>query len=161
MRILVAVDESEHSERAVRYVGGLLRGMSDAKVMLFHVLKPMPRKFLEHGGSENPSVEGRLGDQLRKDQDEWSRKERGAESPILLKLREVLEQTGFPPSRVTLKFGHEDDVARNILEEVREGRYETIVLGRHGAAGQRRWFGGGVTEQVLRDASGLAVWIVD
>ena len=161
MKILVAVDESAHSERAVKYVGTLLKGAGDVRVMLFHVLKPMPRKFLEHGGSENPSVEGRLGDQLKKEQADWSRKEREAESPILLKLREALEQTGFPPGRVTLKFGHEDDVARNILEEVREGRYETLVLGRHGAAGQRRWFGGGVTEQILRDAAGLAVWIID
>ncbi|MGH7233263.1 MAG: universal stress protein, partial [Nitrospiraceae bacterium] len=81
--------------------------------------------------------------------------------PILTKSREVLEKTGFPAGRVVLKFGHEDNVVRNILEEAREGHYETIVLGRHGAAGQRRWFGGGVTEQVLRDASGLAVWVVD
>ncbi|MGH7232680.1 MAG: hypothetical protein ACREJU_15185, partial [Nitrospiraceae bacterium] len=75
----MAVDESQHSERMVSYVGTLLREAGDIKVTLFHVLKPMPRKLLEHGGSENPAVEGQLGDQLRKDQADWYRKEREAE----------------------------------------------------------------------------------
>ena len=29
----------------------------DVVVTLFHVLKPMPRELLEHGGSENPATE--------------------------------------------------------------------------------------------------------
>jgi hypothetical protein len=116
MRILVAVDESENSTRTVRYVGTLLRETRDAAVTLFHVLKPLPRKFLEHGGSENPVIEGRLSHQLQDDQEEWYRKEREAECPILLNARETLEKTGFPADRVIVKFGHEDDVARNISE---------------------------------------------
>ena len=61
MRILVAVDESENSHRAVQYVGALLRRTPDVAVTLFHVLKPMPRELLEHGGSENPAAEAKLG----------------------------------------------------------------------------------------------------
>jgi nucleotide-binding universal stress UspA family protein len=60
-----------------------------------------------------------------------------------------------------LKFGHEDDIARSILEEARTGSYETIVVGRHGTSGIKRMFGGGVTEQLLQDAKGLAVWVVE
>ena len=61
-RILVAVDDSEHSGRALRYVGTLLRDTRDVRVTLFHVLKPMPRELLEHGGSEDPRVEVRLAE---------------------------------------------------------------------------------------------------
>jgi nucleotide-binding universal stress UspA family protein len=161
MKILVAVDESEHAERTVRYVGSLLRNASDADVTLFHVLKPMPRQYLEHGGSENPVVEGQLSRQLRNEQKEWNRKEQQAECPILLKAQETLEKVGFPSNRVTLKFGHEDDVVRNILEEAQESGHETIVVGRHGATGKARMFGGGVTERLLRDATGVAVWVVN
>ncbi len=53
-RILIAVDGSEHSARALHYVGMLLRDTCDVQVTLFHVLKPMPRELLEHGGSEDP-----------------------------------------------------------------------------------------------------------
>src|SRR5512135_3866508 len=70
-KILVAVDDSDQSVRAMHYVGSLLRDTHDVGVTLFHVLKPMPRELMEHGGSENPEIEGRLGAQLRKDQEDW------------------------------------------------------------------------------------------
>jgi nucleotide-binding universal stress UspA family protein len=161
MRILLAVDESENSRRAVEYVGSLLRRTPDVAVTLFHVLKPMPRGLLEHGGSENPAAEAQLGTQLRTDQDAWIRKEREAECPLLKKACETLAQSGFDTSRVALKFGHEDDVAANILEEARSGQHETIVAGRHGTSRVKRIFGGGVTDQLLRDAKGFAIWVVE
>jgi hypothetical protein len=45
-----------------------LRRTPDVAVTLFHVLKPMPRELLEHGGSENPAAEAQLGAQLRGEQ---------------------------------------------------------------------------------------------
>lgn len=161
MRILLAVDESENSRRVVRYVGSLLRGTSDVAVTLFHVLKPMPRELLEHGGSENPAVEAQLSMQLRDEQEAWIRKEGEAECHILKQACEALNQSGFDTGRVTLKFGHEDDVANNILDEARIGQHETIVVGRHGTSRVKRVFGGGVTDQLLRDAKGFALWVVE
>jgi nucleotide-binding universal stress UspA family protein len=161
MKILVAVDESGQADRMVRYVGTLLKAVGQAEVTLFHVLKPMPRRYLEHGGSENPQVEGELGRQLRKEQDDWYRKEQEAECGILTRARETLAKTGFPAERVVLKFGYEEDVARNIVEEAQAGGYDTIVIGRQGASGKSRIFGGGVADDVLRQAKGLAVWIID
>lgn len=161
MRILVAVDESPNAQRVVRYVGSLLCRTSDVAVTLFHALNPMPRGLLEHGGSENPAIEAQLGAQLRDDQDAWIRNERESECHVLTQARETLAQSGFEASQVALKFGHEDDIARNILEEARSGGYETIVVGRHGTSGIKRIFGGGVTDQLLRDAKGFAIWVVE
>src|SRR5437764_1332641 len=96
MRILVAIDETDYSERIVEYVGGLLRETPHMRVTLFHVLSPMPRKLLEHGGSENPVVEGELRHQLKADQTEWIRSQQEAECPYLLKARDALSKTGFP-----------------------------------------------------------------
>lgn len=160
MRILLAVDESENSRRAARYVGSLLHRTPDVALTLFHVLKPMPRELLEHGGSEDPATEAQLGVQLRDEQEAWIRKEGEAECHILKQACETLHQSGFDTSRVTLTYGHEDDIARNILEEARIGRHETIVVGRHGASRVKRVFGG-VTDQLLRDAKGVAIWVVE
>lgn len=159
-RILVAVDDSEESARAVHYVGSLLRDTQDVAVTLFHVLKPMPRELLEHGGSENPTVEDQLGRQLRKDQEAWVKEEGTIEYPILLKALQGLGQTGFPIDRVTLKFGHERDIADTILDEARAGGYGTIVVSRHGASGTKRLFGNGITDHLLRESSGIAVWVL-
>lgn len=161
MRLLLAIDDSENAQRAVRYVGSLLKSTPDVAVTLFHVLKPMPRGLLEHGGSENPAIEAQLRARLREDREAWLRKEREAECPILLKACETLVQSGFDPRGVTLKFGHEDDVAANILEEARNGQHDTIVLGRHGMSRITRLFGGGITDRLLRDAKGFAIWIIE
>ncbi len=160
MRILLAVDESENSRRVARYVGALLCRTPDVALTLFHVLKPMPRELLEHGGSEDPATEAQLGVQLRDEQEAWIRKEGEAECHILKQACETLHQSGFDPSRVTLTYGHEDDIARNILEEARIGRHETIVVGRHGTSRVKRVFGG-VTDQLLRDAKGFVIWVVE
>jgi nucleotide-binding universal stress UspA family protein len=121
----------------------------------------MPRQLLEHGGSENPAAEAQLGQQLRSLQEAWIQKEEESESQVLEKACETLTQAGFDKNQVALKLGHEDDIARNILEEARNGRHETIVVGRHGTSRIKRLFGGGVTDQLLRDAKGFAIWIVE
>jgi nucleotide-binding universal stress UspA family protein len=161
MRILLAVDESENSRRAVKYVGSLLRRTPDVAVTLFHVLKPMPRELLEHGGSEDPAVEVQLEQQLRNEQEVWIRKEGESESQVLNEACETLTQSGFERSQVAFKIGHEEDIARNILEEAQSGKHETIVVGRHGTSRIKRLFGGGVTDQLLREAKGFAIWVVE
>jgi nucleotide-binding universal stress UspA family protein len=161
MRILVAIDETEHDGRVVEYVGALVRSLSDVNLTLFHVLKPIPCEFLEHGGSENPALEEQLGSQLKKDQAEWYRKEREAECHYLQNALEGLVKAGVPAARIALQFGYEEDVARNILEEANTGHYETIVVGRHGVSRRTRGSAGSVTEQLLRQAKGLTVWVVD
>lgn len=160
MRLLLAVDESENAMRAVRYVGSLFHRTPDVMVTLFHVLKPMPRVLLEHGGSENPDMEEALSARLREAQQAWVKQEREAECPILERACEALVRAGFDKSRVALKFGHEGDIAKTILEEARSGSHETIVVGRTGASGITRIFGGGITDHLLRDARGVALWII-
>jgi nucleotide-binding universal stress UspA family protein len=161
MRFLLAVDDSENAHRAVRYVGSLLKRTPDTAVTLFHVLKPIPRALLEHGGSENPAIEEQLSTRLREDRENWIRKERETECSVLRKACETLAQSGFDTSGVTLKFGHEDDVATNILEEARSGRHDTIVVGRRGISRITRMFGGGVTDRLLREAKGFAIWVIE
>ena len=158
--ILVAVDDSEQSVRAVQYVGSLLRDTRDVSVTLFHVLNPMPRELMEHGGSEIPEIEDRLGAQLRKDQEDWIRSEGAIEYPLLLKALEGLGKTGFPIDRVMLKFGYERDIVDTIIDEARFGGYGTIVVTRHETPGAKRLFGNGVTDRVLREVSGVAIWVL-
>lgn len=158
---LVAVDNSEHSLHAVRYVGTVLRDVPETSVTLFHVLKPMPRGLLEHGGSENPAEEVRLAKELQQEQEKWVRAESEKESPILTEAAKVLNQAGFPRERTVLKFSHDDRVASNILDEARTGGYGTIVVSRHGSNTKKRLLAAGITDHLLREASGVTLWVVD
>ena len=58
----------------------LLREARNVPVTLFHVLKPMPRELLEHGGSEDPAMEVLLVKELPQDQENWVRAESVMES---------------------------------------------------------------------------------
>ena len=158
--ILIAVDDSDESARALHYVGALLRDIQDVNVTLFHVLNPMPRELMEHGGSENPETEHHLGEQLRKDQEEWIRTEGVIEYPILVTAMERLGQTGFPLDRVTLKLGHERDIADSIMDEARAGGYGTVVVTRYGPTGTTRLFSSRITDRLVRDLSGVALWVL-
>jgi nucleotide-binding universal stress UspA family protein len=159
-KILIVVEDSNQSIRTARYVGSLLRDTHDVGVTLFHVLKPMPRGLMEHGGSEDPEMEDRLGAQLRKDQEDWVRTEGAIEYPILLKALEPLGQSGFPLDRVTLKFGHERDIADTIVDEAKSGGYGTIVVTRHGTTGTKRLLGNGIIDRLLREIPGVALWVL-
>ena len=161
MRLLLAIDGSENSRRAVDYVASLLRAVSDVEITLFHVMKPLPRELLEHGGSENPAAEAALSDRLRDDQRAWLEQEKAAEGAPLAHARGILERAGFVRDRVSANFGYDEDVAQNILEEAKSRHCDTIVIGRHGTSGVRRLFGGGVTDQLLRNAKGFAIWIIE
>jgi hypothetical protein len=35
------------------------------------------------------------------------------------------------------------------------------VLGRYGTSSMKRIFGGGITDHVLKEATGMAVWIIE
>ncbi|MEO8341634.1 MAG: universal stress protein, partial [Nitrospirota bacterium] len=157
----LAVDESTNSHRVVQYVGSLMGRTPDVVITLLHVLRPMPRGLLEHGGSENPAAESRLSLQLRDEQNDWIRKEREAECHVLKQACETLIGSGFDMNHVRVKYGHEDDIGRNILEEARSGHYDTIVVGRQGTSRMKQIFGGDTTDHVLRDAKGFAVWVVE
>ncbi|MGC3972777.1 MAG: universal stress protein [Nitrospira sp.] len=158
--ILIAVDDSDGSVRALHYVGALFRDIQNVKVTLFHVLSPMPRELMEHGGSENPETEHHLGEQLRKDQEAWIRAEGALEYPILVKALEQLGQTGFPLDHVTLKLGYERDIADSIMDETKAGGYGTVVVTRYGPTGTKRLFSSRITDRLVRDLSGVALWVL-
>lgn len=161
MRVLVAVDGSKDSTKAVKYVGRLLHAVPGISVTLFHVLDPLPPMLREHGGSEDPIREEQLGRQLRKDQQAWYGKEQQLESPVLSNAHRMLKGTGFDESRIRLKFGYEEDIAGSILAEARRGRYKIIVVGRHGVSGLKKIFFGGITRRLLQKATGYMVWVVE
>lgn len=63
-------------------------------------------------------------------------------------------------SRVAVKYGHDDDIARNILEEARSGHHDTIAVGRQGISWIKQMFGGGTTDHLLHAVKGFAIWVV-
>src|SRR5690349_16216623 len=70
-RLLVIVDGSTASRRAVRYVGMLLGGRRGFRIFLVYPLPSLPPKLLETRGAENPAEEKRLDAGLKAAQRQW------------------------------------------------------------------------------------------
>mgnify|MGYP000265222560 CR=1 FL=1 len=79
-KILVAIDGSESSMKAVRYVGETTLGCKDTKITLFSVLPEMPKELDNLLGPDYvsvvPHIKERLGDleQIRLKQEEEMKK---------------------------------------------------------------------------------------
>ena len=145
-RMLLAVDASENTVKAVDYVGNVATA-SDAEVTLFHVVRRFG--FLDNPTLRDHEVEG-FWEEVKKD------------IPRMVGLyKERLAKVGVKGSRISTQVNlHSSSRAKDILTEAREGEYGTIVMGRRGLSKVREFLMGRVTSKVLHRAEGFAVWIV-
>lgn len=156
VKILLAIDGSEPSMRAVRYVANLLGNRTDAVVTLFHVLMPIPPSLLE-GSTEYEK-------ELKQQRASWVRDEKAVENTLFAPVREIFRQSGFRQIQIqtTCRTSvHQPDVAYEILLECQKGDYDTVVMGKRGKSSIQTFQTGSVTEKVFRHARVNALWVIE
>ena len=162
-RLLVVVDESSATKRALEYVGNLVGGRRGFGIVLLQLLQPMPPELLEFGGAERPKKEEKLGAELRRDQQTWIDSARNSAESNLDSAAEHLRRAGV--FRRDIETSLSDpmmgrDAADTVLEHARTKRCHTVVIG-HGA---HSWFrelaGGDLAEHLIRQGKGVAMWVV-
>src|SRR5207237_9075828 len=94
--ILIAVDDSEASYRAVTYVGSLIGGCEGFRVCLLHAMPPLPRELLEFGGSEDPRQEERDEACLKTEQAHWVEAVAQAAEPVFTRAKHILHEARVP-----------------------------------------------------------------
>jgi nucleotide-binding universal stress UspA family protein len=74
----------------------------------------------------------------------------------------LLVQVGVRPEQIKSKFGvKKGEIAPAILEEVDLSHYETLVVGRRGLSRMREFFLGSISTELVREAQGCAVCVVE
>ena len=148
-RVLVAVDSSDNSLRAVDHVGFMLAG-TDSPVTLFHTMRHLRRFVPQEVLEEAPELE-----------ELWKTKAGQEIEPFMKKAKQILLQAGLNESQITKKVvDGSRSAASDILEEARNNGYGTIVMGRRGLSGVREFFMGSVSSKVLQSSTRMATWIV-
>ena len=94
--ILIAVDDSEASYRAVTYVGSIIGGREDCHVCLLHASPPLPRELLEFGGSSDPQQEEQEEARLKAEQARWIEAVTQAAEPIFTRAQRILQEANVP-----------------------------------------------------------------
>lgn len=164
LRLLVVVDGTEASKRAVSYVGQLAAGRGTVEIHLAHIASPLPPALLESGGSELPEREERIEASLRLEQSRFTAGvERRAERTFR-RARAALQQAGVAARRIHTCVSSPLDV-RAVVDEVlllaRDERCRTIVVGHRAHAWFQGLGGGHLADQLVRKAKGDAVWVID
>lgn len=155
--ILLALDSSESSISAARYVGNLLGNNQNVSVTLFHVFRCVPPELLEAGSLEDV-------EELHRKKQAWEESQHNIECTCFDPIIEILQQAGFREEQFHTKHFAPlpgCDVANAILEECESGDYDTLVMGKRGLSPIGYFLIGSVTEKVVRHAKGMAVWVVE
>jgi nucleotide-binding universal stress UspA family protein len=153
-KMLIAINDSLSAMKAVEYVAQQF-ATDSVQIGLVYVLPNLPAIFWDEGHI--------LSDDEKRDRkkvvDKWLDAQREKMEPLLKKAADVLNSRGIPSSRVQTKFVSDStDVADSIIEEARDGGYETIVVGRFHHSHKSAL--GTVSQRIAILASGLIVTIV-
>lgn len=148
-KILLAIDGSENSLRALDHVAFILTGQSAVKLEILHVEPKIGAycqiDFSDPVGAETAEII--LSGHRRCIDDFYS------------SARAVLKNAGFPQDRCRIKVvKNRLRAGKAVLDELHGGDYGTLVVGRQGQG--RSMFSGSVARYVISKATGCALWVV-
>jgi nucleotide-binding universal stress UspA family protein len=157
-KILIALDDTKCAMRAVEYAGRQFGGMDDIQVLLVHVLPNLPSLFWDEGHILSDVEKA----ERKRVVDTWLDKHRQKIEPIMGFARDALAGKGVNLKKITTKYISDSlDVADSLLEEARDGGYQTVIIGRCGAAKGLHLLLGSVTNKLVQKATGLAICVVE
>jgi len=120
-KIILALDESDNSMKAVNYVGKIVK--SDDKITLFSVL-PGPTAACS---LENPSLIT-IFDENKATFCAIEDKNRENINELMEKVKRILIASGVNPDDITVRIkSQEMTIAKDILKELKQGQYDNIV----------------------------------
>lgn len=161
-KLLVAVDSSESSRRAVAYVADLVGGNPGVQVGLFHLVST-PR-MLEWGGSEDGDVEDKVSEEREQAYLEMEQQSREVGEDVLRDLQNALAAKGVKADTLPVEFEglmNSKHIAGDILRAAEQGNYGTVVAGKHSFSWLRHLFDHHVGEALVRNGKKIAVWVVE
>ena len=154
-KIMVAVDESKNSTRAVEYVATHMH--PSASVTLFSVIPPstsaceldspaLTPLFKEHRQAFC-ALEATKKDRLK---------------AFTEKAKKLLVEGGFPSKNVAIKIRKKKvGIARDILKEAEQGKYDTLVIGRRGVSAIKQFVMGSISNKVVKFGKNVSITVVD
>jgi nucleotide-binding universal stress UspA family protein len=153
-KILIALDDSENSLRAVEFV---TRSFTpDHEITLFSVLQDVTTLY-EHYSPELTPYFLTQRDVFTSIDD----KKRGLIQEAAEKAKDLLVKAGFEEKNIKVKIEEQKKgIARDIINEAGTG-YDAIVMGRRGLSGLTGFILGSVSQKVLHSVKNISVVVVD
>lgn len=161
-RILIAVDRSHASRRAVEYASETIGSQCGFHVLLLHL--ELPPRMLEWGGSEDADVEEHVEAERETTYLKMEDKAIAKGRAMLQPLEAMLAKKAIDVAGLLVEFEEPLDkknIADKILDAAREHNCGTIVVGRHSFSGLQRLFQHHVGEELVREGEKITIWVVE
>ena len=145
--LLIAVDESDSSRRAVLYVADILGGFPGFTVSLLRIIPEPEEDFFD----------------TRDELNSWIKNQTEGANKLLENYRQILIQSGFPGDKVRYRacVGEGKSFAEAILETRCELTCCTVVVGRHHHSKAEEFLFGSTSSKLIHEAKNCAVWVVE
>lgn len=153
-KILIALDDSENSLRAVQYVA--THFTTDQIITFFSVI-PDTKALCEMNSRE-------LTQYFKEQQSAFchlENKKREIVQQAHEKAKEILINAGFSEENIISKIAtQKHGVARDIVNEAHDG-HDIIIIGRRGLSSIKEFLMGSISHKVLNKAKDISVAIID
>ena len=140
-KLMIVVDKSLASMRAVTYVARILGGRRGFRICLAHTLPSPPAEMLGFGGAEDSGKEEWLEARLRASRHLWASAAKRKASVSLEHAYAELRHAGFARGEIEVHFCCPSDkkhAPKEILRLARERGCQTIAVGRRSLSWLRK-----------------------
>jgi nucleotide-binding universal stress UspA family protein len=150
-KLILAIDGSKNSLPTIEYVGRILQFCPEVKLVLFHVLPPVPPIY----------EDGRLDPKAQTQLKQWQKKNRETIEEVLKKLKDRLVRMGWAESQIQIRIQEKRvGPARDIIFEADKGMVDAVVMGRRGLGKIAEVFLGSVSSKVIQGSTEAPVWVI-
>lgn len=151
-KILVALDGSEQSLEAARYVGKILPHQQ-MEIILFHVLNKAPEPYWDL--EKYPGYRGKVISFHA-----WEVQQKREIEAFMEQARQAVVDTGVPGELVTVNIqDRKVGIARDIAFESQRG-YDAVVVGRTGTSQLKDLVLGSIANKLIGRLSFVPIWVI-
>ena len=145
--ILLSLDESENSRRALVYTADILGGSPGFRATLLHIIPEPPEDYFENDKEKN----------------EWFEKESSRAENFLNTCKNLLLDSGFENSQIEtlVEIRKCITVADCIMEVQKRLDCCTIIVGRRGISKKEEFIFGSTSSKLLHSQKNCAIWVVE
>jgi nucleotide-binding universal stress UspA family protein len=152
-KILVAVDDSLPSARAVKYAARMSSVVREMTYTLFYVEAVIPETLVEEANTDPKA---------KADVDRLDRLNAESAKRILDNHKELMCREGVPENNIeTVAQRKQAGTAKDILNLAQQGLYNAILMGHGDIMRSRDFFMGTTAAKVLEHSLEVPVWVVD
>jgi nucleotide-binding universal stress UspA family protein len=155
-RLLIVVDESPSTKKALEYVARMGAARPDFEVCLAHGLLSPPPQLVEFRGKEKA--------RLRAYRSRWISAGEMMEQRALKRANAVLRRGGLTRGAIEAHYCYLVDgtrAAQEILKLARMRKCDTLVIGRASLSWLGKLIHGDPAEEFVRQGKGFTIWVVE